>query len=150
MPLPARESGNAPGGWVRLVGFVGPGAFLRVAASEEQAEVGFPVFYQTTASTTVAADNPFRFVGLKIQPGQIEGRIVNRASGSAVSGATVKLLDPDGIMMELAKTDNKGFFAISLGTLDNDELKSIKKFSLEVTDSQGRSARHSLAKAATS
>ncbi len=150
MPLSARESRNVQGAETRLAGLVGPGAFHQVAASEEQTEVGYPVFYQTTASTTVAADDPFRFVGLKVLPRQIEGRIVNRASGNSVAGATVKLLDPDGIMMELAKTDKKGFFTISLDTLDNDEIKSIKKFSLEVTDTKGRSARHSLAKAATS
>ena len=101
-----------------------------------------------TAPIRMAADDPFRFAGLKIYSDRVEGRILGRTGNQGLSGVTVRLLDPDGVMMEVTKTDKRGFFKIDLGTLDNAELKSIKKFSLEVTDAQGRSSRRSLAKAA--
>lgn len=67
----------------------------------------------------------------------IQGRVLRKSNGKGLVDAAVRLLDPDGVLMDATKTDTKGFFTIDLSVLEDDELAQINLFIVEVTNKQG-------------
>ena len=60
-----------------------------------------------------------------------------KSNGKGLDAVAVRLLDPDGILMDATKTDAKGFYTIDLSVLEDDELAKIEFFVIEVTNKQG-------------
>lgn len=76
----------------------------------------------------------------------IEGHVIDRTSGLGLSKVEIKLFAPDGTLMDIGETDDKGAYRLDLGVLDLDEYKLLKTFYIVVADKKGRSARQSVSK----
>lgn len=94
------------------------------------------LFAALAAAAAVAAMDP--------RPRFVVGRVVDRVSGLAVSGAQVRLFDPEGVMMGLVETDVTGLYRLDLGTLDNSDLEVLAGFYVEARRTPGREIRRTI------
>ncbi len=62
---------------------------------------------------------------------ELTGRVVRTGSGTGIADATVHLLGPDNVGMDIASTNKDGSYTIDLGVLEDKELANLGAFSLE-------------------
>lgn len=59
----------------------------------------------------------------------IKGRIIN-THGQGIPGIEIKLVDRENTMMDVTRSGPGGYYVIDLGTLEDEELASLRGFSL--------------------
>lgn len=74
----------------------------------------------------------------------IKGRIIN-THGQGLAGVEVKLVDRENTMMDVTRSGPGGYYVIDLSTLEDDELATLRGFSLVAGNKGQRPAKKSLA-----
>ena len=70
----------------------------------------------------------------------IAGMLIT-ATGYAVANGSVKLVDADDVMLNVATTDSTGKFKLDLDTLDDEDLENISQSYLEFSAPKGKSTK---------
>ena len=70
----------------------------------------------------------------------IAGMLIT-VTGYAVANGSVKLVDADGVMLNVATTDGTGKFKLDLDTLDDEDLENLSQSYLHFSDPKGKSTK---------
>ncbi len=62
---------------------------------------------------------------------ELTGRVVRTGSGTGIGDATVHLIGPDNVGMDVTSTNKDGSYTIDLGVLEDKELINLGAFFLE-------------------
>ncbi len=62
---------------------------------------------------------------------ELTGRVVRAGSGNGIADATVHLIGPDNVGMDVTSTSKDGSYTIDLGVLEDKELTNLGAFFLE-------------------
>ena len=82
-------------------------------------------------STTTAAT---------LKGSHIAGMLIS-ATGYAVANGSVKLIDADGVMFNVATTDSSGKFRLDLDTLEDEDLENLSQSYLLFSHPKGKSTK---------
>lgn len=74
----------------------------------------------------------FPVSALALKGEYIAGRLVSE-TGFAVANAGIKLVDPDGVVLNLSNTNSLGKFQVDLDTLEDEEMENLGRSYLHFT-----------------
>jgi hypothetical protein len=70
----------------------------------------------------------------------IAGMLIT-TTGYAVANGSVKLVDADGVMLNVATTDGSGKFKLELDTLEDEDLENLSQSYLHFSNPKGKSTK---------
>jgi hypothetical protein len=80
----------------------------------------------------------------RIAATHLRGRVVDNVTGVGIGKVEVKLLDAEGIMMDISETDGSGSYKLDLGVMDNKTYTNLRTFFVEANDKNGHIKRQGL------